>query len=456
MDVFDSSMDLEKIRQQYDFLPYPESDITLFPVSLEQHYIHSLATPYYLRYQEFATFENKVILDAGCGSGMQALALAVANPGAKIIGVDISEKSVELAKQRFAYHNLLNGEFYAIPLEEISSLGYQFDLINCDEVLYLLSDPEAVLQLFESVLSPQGIIRANLHSYHQRVQYYRTQKLFQFVGLYDDSIENSLSIVKESIESLKSDIRMKVLYQHYINTQLLNHPPHLKEKLSDEWLLTNFLLRGDKGYTIPEVFRFLENANLDFLSMVNWRHWNVLDLFNDPDNLPLFWQLGLESASEEEKLHLYELLNPVHRLLDFWCAKKSDRPMPIPLVNWSEKEWWQSNVYLHPVLQNEKIKNDVISACQQRRPLDLSQYIKLNTTQPVIVDSSLLAYLLPLWDNGQTFIALWQRWLTIEPLALDTLEPKTQIQSFGEIQKLLTQLEVFNFILIVQGVFQEH
>ncbi len=49
----------------------------------------------------------------------------------------------------------------------------------------------------------------------------------------------------------------------------------------NEWLMTNYLLRGDKGYTIPEMSEFIEYANLDFLSMVNWRHWNVLDLFQD-------------------------------------------------------------------------------------------------------------------------------------------------------------------------------
>ena len=444
----DQQTDIEKIRQQYDFLPYPESDVTLFPTGLEQLYIHSLATPYYLRYQKVVNLQNKVILDAGCGSGMQALTLAVANPEAKIVGVDISEKSVELAKQRFAYHKLPNSEFYAMPLEEISSLGYEFDLINCDEVLYLLPDPGAALKLFTSVLSPEGIVRTNLHSYHQRVQFYRTQELFKFVGLYDESIEEALSIVKESIESLQNNVRMKVLYQHYINTQLQNSPPPLKEKLSDSWFLTNYLLRGDKGYTIPELFHFIENANLDFLSMVNWRYWSIADLFNDPENLPLFWQLGLESASEQEKLYLYELLNPVHRLLDFWCIKKNDAPMSTSPINWSKGQWQSSLIHVHPVLKNEKIKQDIIAACQQRQSLSFDQYLKLNTTKPLIVDSALLACLLPLWDTAQSFAALCQRWLQIEPLALNTLELKTEDQSFTEIQELLTKLEFFNFILI--------
>ncbi len=162
-----------RMREQYDYLPYPESEIHLFPSSLEQLYIHSLVTPYYLRHQKIINTADKIILDAGCGSGMQALALAAANPGAKIIGVDLSAKSIELARQRFDYHKIPNAEFYAIPLEDIQTLGYHYDLINCDEVLYLLPNPGETMQLFQANLSPDGIIRTNLHSYHQRQEYYR-------------------------------------------------------------------------------------------------------------------------------------------------------------------------------------------------------------------------------------------------------------------------------------------
>lgn len=449
MNFFDSKTDLEKVRQQYDFLPYPESDISLFPISVEQFYIHALATPYYLRYQKLVNAQDKVILDAGCGSGMRALTLAAANPGAKIVGIDLSEKSVELARQRFAYHKLPNCEFHAMLLEEVGNLDYHFDLINCDEVLYLLINPQAALQVLESVLAPQGIIRANLHSYYQRNEYYRTQDLFKFLGIFDDeSVEVALETIKETLDNLSDSIRAKIFYQSYEANQLKGLNELAKGKKLEEWIMMNYLLKGDKGYTIPDVFSLLEGANLDFLSMVNWREWSLNDLFKDPENLPLFWQLGLDSALEEDKLHIYELLNPVHRLLDFWCMKKSNESFPNPPMNWDNEQWENCTSYLHPVLQNEKIKNEVISACQKRQSLDFSQYIKLNTKQPVILESHFLACLLPLWEQSQTFTELWQRWLKIEPLSLETLEPKTMEKSMTEMKELLAKLEVFNYILL--------
>lgn len=449
MTIEDQQTDIDKVRQQYDFLPYPESEINLFPTSLEQLYIHSLTTPYYLRYQTVVNPDDKIILDAGCGSGMQALALAAANPGAKIIGFDISEKSIELARQRFDYHQIPNAEFYAISLEEISSLGYQYDLINCDEVLYLLPNPGETMQLFQANLSPNGIIRANLHSYHQRQDYYRIQELFKFTGIFDEeSLAIALDLTKETLGHLNNNIRMKLFYQDYVDNKLKMTEVSAREKSLNEWLMTNYLLQGDKGYTIPKLFEFIENANLDFLSMVNWRHWNVLDLFQDQTNLPLFWQIGLESASEAEKLHIYELINPVHRLLDFWCVQQSDSPYPIVPLAWDEQHWQNCRVHLHPVLQKDTIKQEILQACQCRESVDFSQYIKLNTLNPVVVDCELLAVLLPLWDCSQSFPNLLQRWLKLQPLSLTTLELKTTEQGATELRESLAKLEFFTFILL--------
>jgi 2-polyprenyl-3-methyl-5-hydroxy-6-metoxy-1,4-benzoquinol methylase len=436
----------QKIRQQYDFLPYPESDIEKLPDdNLDQLFIHSLATSYYLCYQKVINTEGKIILDAGCGSGFKALVLALANPGAKVIGVDISEKSIELARQRFAYHNLKNAEFHVLSLDKIQALGYQFDYINCDEVLYLLSDPVEMLQKFQSILTTEGIIRANLHSYHQRIEFYRTQEAFKLLGLYDESsTELAIETVKETLASLKDNIRMKFIYQNFEHSKL--KPKDVKQL--NEWLMVNYLLQGDKGYTIPEMFHFLYLADLNFLSMVNWRHWDMTELFQEPNNLPLFWQLGLDSATEEEKLHLFELFNPVDRLLDFWCVNKKEKSFPSAPVYWDEEKWLHCLVSLHPILMATQVKEDLLNSVTQYQEFEFSKYIKLPTLKPVTVDSTLIACLLPLWDSPQPFTKLVSRWLTIQPLSPDTLKPKTEEQGFLEIRELLTKLETFTYILL--------
>ncbi|NER02436.1 MAG: class I SAM-dependent methyltransferase, partial [Okeania sp. SIO3C4] len=265
-----------KIRQQFDVVTYPRVPIEKSPKDdYELLYIHNFVTPYYLRNQKVIETEDKVILDAGCGSGYKALILAEANPGAKIVGIDISEKSVELARQRLQYHGFDNAEFHVLPIEELPSLGLEFDYINCDEVLYLLPDIVVGLQAMKSVLKPDGIIRTNLHSLLSSHYYFKVQEVFQMMGLMNENPgEMEIEIARETLAALKDSI-------------ILKRQVWKPEKINDEeWIQMNYLFLGDKGYSIPEVFAALKSADLEFISMVKWRQWEILDLFKSEDELP--------------------------------------------------------------------------------------------------------------------------------------------------------------------------
>jgi 2-polyprenyl-3-methyl-5-hydroxy-6-metoxy-1,4-benzoquinol methylase len=434
----------EKIRQMYDFLPYPESDIEYLPKdNLETLFVHSLVTPYYLRYQQGINTRGAIILDAGCGSGVKSLVLAMANPGAKIVGVDISPKSVELARQRFAYHGFENAEFHILSLDQIESLGYQFDYINCDEVLYLLPEPREVLKIFRNILKPRGIIRSNLHSYYQRNAFFRSQKAFKIMGLFDESsTEVSIEVVLNTLEALQDFVKVKQLFKGFESQQ----KPNLKQ--IKQWILANYLIQGDKGYTVEELFDFLSFAELDFISMVNWRQWELTSLFKEPENLPPFWQLGLAEASELEKLQLVELFNPVNRLLDFWAGQKDNSSLPISPVDWSEEQWLSCRVCLHPVLANNKVKEDLYQAIAKRESFQISQYIPLPASVPIKIDSLLSACLLPLWESDQSLSVLVERWLILQPRVPETLELKTLESAREEVQELLTKLETFTYVLL--------
>ena len=118
------SESLEKIRQQFNSAPFPRVPLEDSPkYNYELLYIHNLITPYYLRNQTVIETEGKIILDAGCGTGYKSLILAEANPGAKIVGIDLSEESVKLARHRLEYHGFENAEFHVLSIEDVPKLG---------------------------------------------------------------------------------------------------------------------------------------------------------------------------------------------------------------------------------------------------------------------------------------------------------------------------------------------
>ncbi len=427
-----------KVRQQFDATPYPNLPPSLL-LEFESNYlfIHNVVTAYYLRSQRVIPSEGVTILDAGCGSGKNALALAMANPGATIVGVDLSAKSVEIATERLHRHGFTTCKFYQLALEDLPSLGMSFDYINCDEVLSLVPNLAAGLQALEAVLAPQGIIRANVHSRYQRVNYYAAQEAFALMGLLDNTPgELEVSIARETMLALKNTVPLKkyTWSRQYEEMETL--------------VLMNYLLQGDRGYAVPDLFAALHTANLEFISMVDWRNWELLDLFKSPNELPAFWEMSLPELTTEERLAIYELMHPVNRLLDVWCGHPSTDLAPVPVAAWTTQDWQDAVVHLHPQLKTDAVRQDLCRCIVQRESFCLSKHLSHATVKDVLLESSLAAVLLPLWERAHPIAALVDLWQRMKPADPITLAPISYDQAFAEVTQFLTQLENYLYVLV--------
>src|SRR4051812_43529998 len=68
------------------------------------------------------------ILIAGCGTN-QAAHYAFTNPDSRVVGIDVSETSLEHEKYLKQKHDLHNLELHRLSLERAASLEMTFDLI---------------------------------------------------------------------------------------------------------------------------------------------------------------------------------------------------------------------------------------------------------------------------------------------------------------------------------------
>lgn len=428
---------LDKIRQQFDLAPYPRNPLDQSPQNeIPWLYIQNFITPYYLRNKQVIETEGISILDAGCGSGYGSLVLAEANPGAKIVGIDLSEQSVKLAKERLQYHGFKSAEFYVASVEDLRGFDRRFDYINCDEVLYLLPDPIIGLKAMKSVLKTDGIIRTNLHSSINRACYYRAQELFRLMGLMDNNLgQREIERVETTMSSLKNEVRLKA---EAWGPEYEGNPAEI---------LANHLLQGDKGYTIPELFSALKDAELEFISMVEWRQWDIMKLFKTPDDLPVFRGLTLPELSQEEQLHLFELLHPIHRLLDFWCGYPNQAQPSLPVEQWTDSDWQGAKVHLHPQLKTPAMKEELLRCINELKVFEISRQLLL-TQQPVWIDSTMAACLLPLWKEPQSMQSLVERLQKLQPLHPITLEPTPESEAFEIVSSTLMGLESSGYVLL--------
>ena len=436
-----SNDSLSKIKQQFDFGPYPYFPLEQSPQhETESLFIHNLTTPYYLKYKRLPPQDNLMILDAGCGSGYGALTLAWANPKAYIVGVDLSEKSIELARYRLCHHGIKRCEFHVMPIEQISSLRYQFDYINCDEVIYLSDHPGLTLQALAQVLKPQGILRVNFHDRYQRLEQYRGQEFFEWLGLKKNNPEEeAIHTVRVIMQQLRDDVSLKKnCWQPALGKRL--------DKLGQEYILMNYLFQCDKGFSPLEVRDYVEFAGLELIEMVRWRKWRLMELFTDPDNVPTVIAAAVAMATPWEQFYLVDLLHPGERLIDFWCG----HPQPTQTTQLTPISW----IYLHPQLQTELLKSAWQMALEKRQSFTLSNFLKTPAQSSffqaqVILDFVAATVLWPLLEIPMQFHEIQTRWLELYPRDWHTGQPTDAATVASQLTELLLMLEQYLYVLII-------
>jgi ubiquinone/menaquinone biosynthesis C-methylase UbiE len=86
---------------------------------------------------------NARILDVGCGTGEIALRLAALYPDATIVGVDIIEAHLDLARARSTFGDRV--QFQVADAFELPFDAKSFDLVVCRHVLQAIPTPERVM-----------------------------------------------------------------------------------------------------------------------------------------------------------------------------------------------------------------------------------------------------------------------------------------------------------------------
>ncbi len=102
--------------------------------------------------------DGSTVLEAGCGTGAQTVAIAQRSPGARIVAVDVSAASLAEARARVLAKDLDNVEFRQADLLALPFPPASFDHIFLCFVLEHLPDPVAALAGLRPLLQPGGTI----------------------------------------------------------------------------------------------------------------------------------------------------------------------------------------------------------------------------------------------------------------------------------------------------------
>lgn len=98
--------------------------------------------------------QDKIILDLGCGQGDHCIEY-IKRGAKKVIGIDISEKMIELAKSTNAHEQI---EYYQMAIEDISTIKYKFDVVTSSLAVHYIEDYLGMLREVYQLLKNDGYL----------------------------------------------------------------------------------------------------------------------------------------------------------------------------------------------------------------------------------------------------------------------------------------------------------
>jgi 2-polyprenyl-3-methyl-5-hydroxy-6-metoxy-1,4-benzoquinol methylase len=165
------SVDVARVKEYWNARPCNIRHSTA-PVGSRQYFDEVEARKYFVEghipgFAEFERWSGKRVLEIGCGIGTDTVNFA--RHGAQVSSVDLSDKSLELARQRVQVYGLeKHVKFFAGNAEELSEVVpvEPYDLIYSFGVIHHTPKPDRVLEELRRYTRPGTTVKIMV--YHRR------------------------------------------------------------------------------------------------------------------------------------------------------------------------------------------------------------------------------------------------------------------------------------------------
>jgi SAM-dependent methyltransferase len=169
--------------------------------------------PHILKFTEFSKWKGKKVLEIGCG--LATVGANFAFNGADYTGVELSESSLELAKQRFEVFGQ-TGKFYSGNAEELSSFVpvETYDLIYSFGVIHHSPQPERIISEIKRYMNESSVLKIMLYAKDSWKNYMIESGLDQPEAQYGCPIANTYT--KQEVMGLLNGYEVLSIEQDHI------------------------------------------------------------------------------------------------------------------------------------------------------------------------------------------------------------------------------------------------
>jgi SAM-dependent methyltransferase len=246
------------------------------------------------------------ILIAGCGTN-QAAVFAFSNPDAKVVAVDVSRPSLDHQQYLKDKHGLWNLELRQLPIEELPTLGVDFDLVVSTGVLHHMADPLTGMKSLAACLRPDGVAAIMLYAKYGRLGVELLETVFRDLELHQD--DAALRIVKETLSLLPADHPAR----SYLKTE--------RNPQFDAVLVDTFLHGRARNYSVADCLDLVASAGLAFQGWLMKAPYYPHDLVTTSTEL----YPAVNALPETKQWSVMERIHTVNAC-HFFLACRPDRP----------------------------------------------------------------------------------------------------------------------------------
>ena len=163
-------------------------------------------------FAEFKKYKDKHVLEIGCGIGTAAQSFI--ENGALYTGIDLSDKSIDIAKKRLDVFGL-SGSLFQANIEEMSNVNdTKFDLIYSFGVLHHTPDINKSISNIHRMLKPGGEFKMMLYAKNSWKYFEISEGLDQYEAQSGVPIANVYT--KEDVAGLLADFSNITMRQAHI------------------------------------------------------------------------------------------------------------------------------------------------------------------------------------------------------------------------------------------------
>lgn len=240
----------------YDTMPYP---LYTFPAT----HIGRLGAIGRIFSLPTAAPENARVLELGCSSGTNLLAMAQLFPDAEFVGIDSSAKQIGSARETLAVTGLKNASFVQADIAEVGEDLGMFDYIITHGIYSWVPSKvkEAILRISRENLNPSGIAYVSynvLPGWRMRGAL-RDMMLMHTAGIKDmaGKVAQGKALIKFLAESCTEDTP----YGKYLRQEL-----ELLKNVDDGYIAHDFFEAENDALYFSDFLKAVAAANLQYLS----------------------------------------------------------------------------------------------------------------------------------------------------------------------------------------------